>query len=200
MKKDEAMALREKLRAQAIATAAKLGYPQLDDDGKFYHDETAELARWAQRLSLKGRWPHLASSEGQVPCPGLRYEVWFFPGKQQEETVLLVIACEAANGLEPLQRHLEATFKEFVEGGKYARRYQPLDSTVKRFYADATGISRRVPLAKAEAGWTQLIEDTLKPLDGAVSKYADAETLVADFTATCSSYDPLAALKARFGK
>ena len=31
---------------------------------------------WRQNWSsLRGRWPHLASSEGQPSCPGLRYEV-----------------------------------------------------------------------------------------------------------------------------
>lgn len=200
MKKDDAMALRERLRTQALATAAKQGFPQLEEDGKFYHDEVADQARWAQRLSLKGRWPHLASSEGQAACPGLRYEAWFFPGKAQEETVLFMAVCDRGNGLEDFQKHLGATFKELVEGGKYARRYQPLEPIVTRFYAGATGVGRRVPVAKAEAAWTQLLEDTLKPLDGAVGKFAGAESLLAQFEAACSAYDPLAALRAKFGK
>lgn len=198
MKKDDAMALRERLRSQALATAAKAGFPQLEEDGKFYHDEISDQARWAQRLSLKGRWPHLASSEGQPACPGLRYEAWYFPGKAQEETVLFMIMVEPSNGLEDFQKHLAPAFKELVEGGKYARRYQPLEPVVQKFYAGATGVCRRAPLAKAEAFWTQLIEDSLKPLDAAVDKYEGS--VVADFEAACATYDPLAALKAKFGK
>src|SRR5687768_10520895 len=106
MKKDDALALRERLRALATQTAAKAGFPALADDGKLYHDELADAARWAQRLSLAGRWPHVPAGAGPAVCPGLRFEVWFFPGKAKEEEVLCLLLCDGARTLAPLAAHL----------------------------------------------------------------------------------------------
>ena len=58
MKKDDALALRERLAAAGSQAAAKAGFDGLADDGKLSHDEVADVARWALRMSLPGRWPH----------------------------------------------------------------------------------------------------------------------------------------------
>jgi hypothetical protein len=201
MKKDDALDLRERLRAVALQTADRLGGPALADDGKLYHDEVDGLARWAQRLSVPGRWPHQAVEAGQAAHPGLRFEVWYVAGKKYEELYLLAL-CGVDQGLDALQKAIAPTFKQLVDGGKYARRYKPLEPLIGRFYPGVTGVVRRAPLqiAKAEAAVAQLIEDALKPLDLAVTAWDPAGAAAGEFQDAAAAYDPLAALKAKFGK
>lgn len=189
MKKDEALAWREKF----LVVASRAG---LAEDGKLYHDEADGVARWAQRFSLNGRWPHRAAPDA---CPGLRYEVWCPQGNSDELRLLLL--CDASNGLEALQRALGPVLKDLVEGGRYARRYRPIGAEVRRFGAHLEGIERVLAArpGKAEPAFAQLIEDSFKPIEAAVAAWnADGEALVR-FEAACAAYDPLAALKARFG-
>jgi hypothetical protein len=201
MNKDSALALRERLRSSAEQTGSRLGFSALQDDGKLYHDEVGDLARWTQRLSLAGRWPHLPLGEGAPACPGLRFEVWFFQGKKDEE-ILLLLLCGGDHGLDDLQRHLAPTFKELLEGGRYAKRYRPLEPIVSKFYPGVVGLGRRVSLqpAKAEPALVQLLEDALKPVDGAIAAWDPNGEAAERFKTECSAYDPLAALKAKFGK
>lgn len=204
MKKDDALALRERLRAVAEETAARLGVAGLEDDGKLYHDEVGDVARWAQRLSVPARWPHKAVGVAGAPaCPGLRLEIWYFAGKANKDEELLFLAlCDGENGLGPLQGHLKPVFQQLIEGGKYARRYKALEPMVAKFYPGAIGVGRRSPVlpAKAEAALNQLLDDTLKLLDQAVAAHDPEGKAPADFEAACGAYDPLAALKAKFGK
>ena len=201
MKKDDALDLRERLRAAALQTAQRLGVDALSDDGKLYHDELDGVARWAQRLSVSGRWPHQSVEAGQAAHPGLRFEVWYFAGKKDEELLMLAL-CASDQGLEGLQTQLAPTFKTLIEGGKYARRYKALEPMVTRFYPGVTGVGRRAPLqpAKAEAAIQQLIEDALKPIDQAVAAWDTSGGAADAFRDAASAYDPLAALKAKFGK
>lgn len=199
MKKDEALSWRERVLAQALETARKQGFEALAEDGKLYHDEIDQVGRWAQRFSLAGRWPHAGAGAEHPACPGLRYEVWYFAGKAKEETALLLVLAEPSRGLEPLCKHLAPTFKTLVEGGKYARRYTKLEPLVTRFYPEAVGVGRRVPLAKLTAGWSQLLEDSLKPLDAAFAQWDGAEGASERYMAECAAYDPLAALRQKFG-
>jgi hypothetical protein len=202
MKKDDALDLRERLRAVAEQAAARAGVAGLADDGKLYHDEVNDLARWAQRLSVPGRWPHLAVEAGQPACPGLRYEVWYMAGKAKDEELLLLLLCDGEHGLDGLQATLKAPFKQLVEGGKYARRYKPLEPLVTTFYPQAIGVGRRSPLdpAKAGAALTQLLDDSLKLIDQAVAAWDPSGEAPARFKEACAAYDPLAALRAKFGK
>jgi hypothetical protein len=179
LKKDDAVALRERLAAAGSQAAAKAGFDGLADDGKLSHDEVADVARWALRMSLPGRWPH------RYDAPGLRFEAWFFQGKPKpdEEVLLLVVAREDG----PAE-----AFTELVEGGKFARRYKPLEPLVSKFYPGATGICRRAPLAKAEAAWIQLITDACKPLDAAIAARGPGAAEVA-------AVDPMEALRKKFG-
>ncbi|MFP5500996.1 MAG: hypothetical protein ACLGIN_00815 [Candidatus Sericytochromatia bacterium] len=194
MKKDDALALRERLRALAAQQA-----PELADDGKLYHDEVDGTARWAQRLSRPDAWPHLGPDGDRPACPGLRYEVWFFQGKAADETVWLMALVDEAHGLEPLARHLAPTFKTLIEGGKYARRYQALPALVTRFHPGTTGICRQVPVKKLDEAFKQLLTDTIKPIASAFSAWEGAPSASAAFAEACASFDPLAALKKRFG-
>lgn len=204
MKKDDALALRERLRAVAEETAARLGVTGLEDDGKLYHDEVGDVARWAQRLSVPTRWPHRAVGVAGAPaCPGLRFEIWYFAGKASiDEELLLLVLCDGEHGLAPLQAHLKPVFQQLIEGGKYARRYKPLEPAIAKFYPGAIGVARRSPIlpAKAEAALTQLLDDALKLLDQAVAAHDPDGRAPAAFEAACGTYDPLAALKAKFGK
>lgn len=202
MKKDDALDLREKLRAVADQTAAKLGVAGLVDDGKLYHDEMDDTARWAQRLSVPTRWPHRAVEAGSPACPGLRYEVWYMAGKAKDEELWLMVLCDGEHGLDALQGALKAPFKQLVEGGKYAKRYKPLEPLVTRFYPGAIGVGRRSPLTlpKAEAALSQLLEDSLKLLDQAVAAWDPDGVAPVRFEEACAAFDPLAALKAKFGK
>jgi hypothetical protein len=179
MKKDDAMALRERLAGAGAQAAAKAGFEGLADDGKLSHDEVGEVARWALRMSLPGRWPH------RPDAPGLRFEAWFFQGKPKPDEEVLLLAVARADG--PAE-----AFTELVEGGKYARRYKPLEALVQRFYPDAIGISRRAPVAKAEAAWTQLVADALKPLDAAIAARGPGAEQV-------EAIDPMEALRKKFG-
>lgn len=202
MKKDDALDLRERLRASADKTAARLGVSGLADDGKLYHDEAADTARWAQRLSVPSRWPHREIAAGAPACPGLRFEVWYFAGKAKDEELMLLALCDGEHDLAPLQKHLAPVFKQLIEGGKFARRYKPLEPMVAKFYPHAVGVGRRAPIqpAKAEAALDQLLEDALKLLDQAVAEWDPTGEAPAKFEAACAAYDPLAALKAKFGK
>lgn len=193
MKKDDALALRDRFRALAEAFT-----PPLADDGKFYHDEAGDAARWAQRLSVGGHWPHRASEEGRA-FPGLRLEVWFFPGKPREEEIYLLALCEDAPALAPVRPGLSRAFDELLSGGRYAKRYKALEPLVGRFYPGVLGVGRRVGLAKAEEGFKQFLQDVVKPLDAAY-KAADPDGQHRQaFGAEGEAYDPLAALRAKFG-
>lgn len=195
MNKDSALALRDRLRTAAEQAAIRLGYP-IADDGKLYHDELGGAAHWAQRLSRPSSWPHLPGEAGAPACPGLRYEVWFPQGKA-DEPLRVMLLCGAEHGLAGFQAAIAPVFRELVEGGKFAKRYKPIDAAVTRFYAGSVGVMRAVPADKAEAGLLQLLEDSLKRLDAAVQGSAPEAT--AAFEAACRAYDPLAALKQRFG-
>lgn len=195
MKKDDALQWRERFLAIAEATGARLGLP-LAEDGKLYHDEVAGQARWAQRFSRPGRWPHRAAPDA---CPGLRYEIWYPAGK--DEVLRFVLLCDAERGLDALQTALAPTFRELVEGGRYARRYKAIGPEVQGFYAGAVGIERGAPARaeKAEPAFSQFLDDTLRPIESALAAWDADGTALARFEAACAAYDPLSALRAKFG-
>jgi hypothetical protein len=119
-------------------------------------------------------------------------EAWFFQGKPRadEEVLLAVLATQAQDALAP-------AFKELETGGKYARRYKPLEPLVKRFYPEAVGICRRAPLtpAKLEAAWGQLVTDCLKPLEQALQAWDPEGSRRA-----VEAVDPLEALRQKFSR
>lgn len=179
MKKDDVMALRERLALAGAQAATKAGLEGLADDGKLSHDEVGEVSRWALRMSAPGRWPH------RHDAPGLRFEAWFFQGKPRPDEEVLLMAVAREDG--PAE-----AFKELVEGGKYAKRYKPLEPLIGKFYPGAIGVSRRAPLAKAEAAWVQLVGDAVKPLDAAIAARGPGAAKV-------EAVDPLEALRKKFG-
>lgn len=201
MKKDDALALRERLRAASEQAASRWGFSALADDGKLSHDEAGDMARWAQRLSLRDRWPH--GGDGSAPCNGLRYEVWYFPGTSKpDETLWIGVLCQASPALEPLRKALQPAFQDLIASGRYAKRYKTLEPLIDTFYPGAIGVGRRVPAqaAKAEAGVLQFLEDSLKPVDAAYAAADPDGAIRAAFGAECQAYDPLAALKQRFSR
>ncbi|HEY9720831.1 MAG TPA: hypothetical protein V6D47_02390, partial [Oscillatoriaceae cyanobacterium] len=131
MNKDSALALRERLRTAAEKAAARLNLP-ITDDGKLYHDELDGTAHWAQRLSRPSSWPHLPAEGGAPACAGLRYEVWFPQGKG-DAPMRVMLLCGAEHGLDTLQSTLTPFFRDLVDGGKFAKRYKPIDAIVTRF-------------------------------------------------------------------
>jgi len=137
---------------------------------------------------------------GPTAIAGLRYEAWFAQGKHDDDLVIMLV-CSEAKGLDGLRAALAPAFKELVEGGKYARRYKPLDSLVEKFYPGVIGVGRRIPLqpAKAEAGLVQLMQDSLKPIDAVVRAWDPTGERAHDFQAAAADVDPLAALKRKFG-
>src|SRR5687768_13931301 len=122
MLKDEALALRERLIPVAVRAAEKAGVAGLADDGKLYHDEVDGQARWAQRLAPPG-WPHAAIGAGTPARPGLRYEVWFRPGKGEDELVLALL-CADEPALAGLRMRLAPIWASLLGGGKAAGRYK----------------------------------------------------------------------------
>lgn len=201
MKKEDALALRERLRGLAGPVAARLGLP-LAEDGKLYHDELADgTARWAARWTLAGRWPHAGAGAAGGACPGLRLEVWFFPGKGEGE-VLLAALCAGAPHLETFQAHMAPAFTELVEGGRYARRYRVPEPLVSRFHPGTVGVCRRMPAdppAKLEAAFSQFVEEAAKALDSRFASFEGQADLAERFLAACQTTDPFALLRQRFG-
>jgi hypothetical protein len=200
MKKDEALHFCETARRITREVAGKLEFPRFIDDGKLYFDEWDKGSRWAQRFSLAGHWPHVAPISGVVAAPGLRYEIWYFSSKHEEELRLLLLCGEAE--LASLQMHLAPTFKAFIEGGRYAARYQTIEPLVSQLYRGVTGIQRRISTksAKAETAIAQLLQDTLKPLDAAFTSWPGAEHAYEHFKASRANFDPVAALQQHFKK
>ena len=194
MKKDDALALGDRLAEAARQAAEKAGYAGLSADLKRVHDEVDGVGRWALRLALPS-WPH------QPKAPGLRLEAWLFQGKPKpdEEALLLVVDAGLDDALR--RKVLEPAFKELVEGGKFARRYKPLEPLVLRFYPHAAGAMRRAPAAvpaKLEAAWVQLVTDALKPLAAALDAW-DPDGLKRAARGEAGPADPMEALRKKFG-
>lgn len=184
----------------ATFLAARSG-PALADDGRLVHDEWDGRGRWAQRFAGPGRWPH-AAGPGRA---GLRYELWYPQGKvpagkgaKPEEIGLYVLLARRPE-LAGLQAGLAPLFEEFVVGGKYARRYQPIAGLVTALYPDTLGVGRVAPAvpAKAEEALETFLRDTLDPIEKAVSAWSGAggQTEYAE-----AAYDPIAELARKFGK
>jgi hypothetical protein len=202
MLKDDALKLRERLAPVAARAAEKAGVAGLADDGKLYHDEVGEEARWAQRLAPPG-WPHAAIGAGTPARPGLRLEVWYRPGKPKpDEQLAMLLVCADEPALAGLRMRLEPVWATLLGGGKAAGRYkavEALEPLAVRLEPGIVGIARHAPVnpAKAEAALAQLVEDALKPVAAAVAAWA-ADGGAAAFEA--SPVDPLAALRAKFGQ
>lgn len=195
VRKDDALALRDKLAAAARQAASKAGFDDLIEDGKLFHDEVGDVARWAIRLSPSQHWPH----RPDAPC--LRFEVWCFAGKPRpDEEVLLAVLLGADDAPDGLPAAVAPAFAELEQGGKYARRYKALEPLVRSFYPSALGVCRRAPLAwgKLEPAWMQLVTDVLKPLTTAVTAW-DPDGTRRDASREAAAPDAMDALRRKFG-
>jgi hypothetical protein len=195
MKKDDAIAIRERLAVAGVKAAAKAGY-DLEDDGKLRHDEVGDLSRWALRMAPASSWPH------RPDLPGLRFEAWFFAGKPRPEEEVLLMLVLAGEDLPPaLAQAMAPAFEELVQGGKFARRYRPVDNTVTRFYPRAIGIVKHAPtvISKLEAAWIQLVSDAYKPVQAALRTW-DPDGKLLKHVAATNAQDPFEALGRKFSK
>jgi hypothetical protein len=195
MKKDDAIGRREKVLKALNEALAGLGHAPLVDDGRLYHEEVAGENRWAQRLS-RPEWPHIPAGQAPVATPGLRYEVWYF---QKQEVAWIALLYGRRPAMADLTRALTPLWREWIESGKYARRYHPLDAVWTRSYPETDGIWRSVPLDdKLDRGLLTLVRDTLPVLEKLIAGIDPEGMLAGAFRQAGQARDPLAELADRF--
>jgi len=211
MKKDDALKLRDRLLLALNTALVDLHLPELQEDGKLYHEEVAGENRWAMRLSRQGVWPHVPAGAGIVATPGLRYEVWFF---QKRDELWFGLVCPRSRLLAPTRDALKPWWKTWVESGTYARRYKPLDPVWLRSYPDSDGVWRSAPADdKFEKNTLSplltLVRDTLPGIEKALAPVTsassvsegasgEAPTLAEAFQQAAAARNPLQELAAHF--
>lgn len=203
MKKDDALQRRDQLISALRLELEGLALPALTEDSKLYHDEIEGENCWAIRLSRPGIWPHVGAGGPSAPpvTPGLRYEIWLF---QKREEALIGLVCPRPRMPASVLDALKPWWKEWVEGGKFARRYKPLDALWLKRYPDSLGIWRSTPLdEKLERHLCQLVRDTLpglqKALDPILSQGELAKELAKVFADSATARNPLQELAQHFG-
>lgn len=199
MKKDDALQRRDQLVSAVKLELEGLSLPALTEDGKLYHEEIEGENSWAVRLSRPGIWPHVASGGASAPpvTPGLRYEIWLF---QKREEALIGLVCPRPRMPAPVLDALKPWWKEWVEGGKFARRYKPLDALWLKRYPDSMGIWRSTPLnEKLEQHLCQLVRDTLPGLQKSLDPLLLDGALAATFGEAAAARNPLQELANHFG-
>lgn len=198
MKKDDALDRREKVLRTLNEELTRLGKAPLSDDGKLYHAELDGENRWAQRLSRPGLWPHVAEGQAALAMPGLRYEVWYF---QKRPEAWIALLCNRREPAGALTQALAPWWREWVSGGKFARRYAPLNQDWEHLYPETDGIWRTVPLDdKLEKGLITLVRDTLPGLEKVLATVDAEGTLAGDYQQAGQERDLLAELAAKFNK
>ena len=108
---------------------------------------------------------------------------------------------------------LKPCWLEWVEGGKFARRYKPIEGLWQTAYPQTDGIWRAVPVDarsdRLEQALLTLVRDTLPGVEKAVERAAEkaggkaasggtAVNLAAEFKAANEARNPLAELAAKF--
>ena len=200
MKKDDALKMREKVLTQVAELTSRYNLPSLAEDGKLYHDEIDGENLWMQRFSRPGVWPHIRAGEASLVKPGLRYEMWYF-AKREEVVVALLLG--RGKAIDPLYPLLKPLFTEFVEEGRYARRYTQPDDVMRKVHPAQPGIMRRVPLKKEEKRYEvfeQLLRDTAEKVDITLRTLDPESRFATAHLEECRATSPTRALLDQFGK
>lgn len=200
MKKDDALQIREKVLVQVAELTTRYNLPLLTEDGKLYHAELDGENLWMQRFSRPGVWPHVRAGEAPVVKPGLRYEMWYF-AKREEVVVALLLG--RGKAIDPLYPLLKPLFTEFVEEGRYARRYTLPDDVMRKVHPAQPGVMRRVPLKKDEKRYEvfeQLLRDTAERLNNVVLTHDPSARFALGHLDECRATSPTQVLLGQFGK
>lgn len=200
MKKEQALDWYERVIAAATATAEARAMGAIFHHPRLVHDEWEQGARWAGRWALTG-WPSTSDVAGGLPRPGLRFEVWFRPGKAPDLPITLLLACADDPGLRNLHPHLSGVWDSLLTGGKAAGRYQPLarlEPLATHLEPGVSGVARQVPpdWRKLAPALEWLMRDSHKLVQTALENWHSQEGLT-EFQRVAPQ-DPLEALRQRF--
>ena len=205
MRKEEILALRDRVLREAANGLERKHLPPLCPDPRLHaHDADREVI-WIDRLVPSDRWPHAGSGGPGGALPGLRYEVWYF---QKRETALLALLCSGRPVLAPLASALAPLWKAFVEEGRYARRYRSIDdraadaALIAAMDPGGRGIWRPAPQsdAKLAAALEARVVDTCSRIDEALRAVDPDGRLPEQWREAVEERDPVAELKERFGR
>jgi hypothetical protein len=199
------LALRQRILKAATSGVERKHLAMPTPDARPYPQEVDSELFWVDRLSHPGHWPHTGYGDAPAPVPGLRYEVWYF---QKREACLLTLLQEAHPALADLTPEMDRLFLAFVEEGRYAKRYQPVPARtpeaelILRVAPNSHGIWRSAPIAeeKLAKALETLITDTQPAVTKLLTQVDPSHSLVARLREAVAERDPLAELKARFGK
>jgi hypothetical protein len=195
MKKDDVLKRREQALVTLNSRLSTLSLPQLIDDGKLYHEEIEGENRWAQRLSAPG-WPHVSASQNTVSTPGLRYEIWYFQKRSELWLGLLHTASPATTAL---SAQLKPQWKDWLESGRYARRYRALTATWQKSCPGSEGIWRELAgEKKLDEALELLVRDTLPVLEKLLAELDPTRTLELAQLEHARARNPLEELASRF--
>lgn len=205
MRKEEIMALRERVLREAAKELERRHLPPLRPDPRLYAHEAERELLWIDRLVPSDAWPHAGYGGAGGALPGLRYEAWYF---QKRETVLLALVCSGRPVLEPLASALAPVWRAFVEEGRYARRYRSIDdrspdaSLIAGMEPGSQGIWRGAPQSEAKlaAALGTLVSDTYSRVNQIVRSVDPGCRLPEQYREAAEQRDPIGELQARFGQ
>lgn len=199
MKKIDALEWYDRILRAATSLSEQRALGAVQHNGRLVFDELEDEACWAGRWALDS-WPFVPDQSEQPTRPGLRFEVWFRPGRNADIPITLMLLCAGEPALAPLRTHLSSVWNELLKSGKTAGRYQSveqLDKLALRFDGGAQGIGRHVSAdwRKVEPALERLMLDTHKVVSSAVDAWRQAGSEIA-FNSPPT--DPFQALRNKF--